>query len=118
MEVISYLFLPLFLTLIIEVGGLFLFKERRGKIYFVAVLMNIITNISLNLFNYYVIIEVIWVAWLVLIFLEFFIWFLEGVGYFILLRNPKRAICYTLVLNMSSFFLGSSLLWLIQLSWR
>lgn len=118
MDVISYLFLPLLLTLIIEVGALFLLKERRGKVYFAAILMNIFTNISLNLFNYYVIIEELWVAWLVLIFLEFFIWFLEGLGYFILLKDIKRAICYTLVLNMSSFFFGSSLLWLIQLLWR
>ena len=118
MDVISYLLLPLFLTLVIEIGALFLLKERRGKIYFVAILMNILTNISLNLFNYYVIIEELWVAWLVLILLEFFIWFLEGVGYYIFLKDLKRAICYTLVLNMSSFFLGSSLLWLVQLLWR
>ena len=118
MELFRYLAVPLALTLIIEVFVLYLLKERRKRVYALCVGMNVITNISLNLIGYYVIIDNLWLYALMVILLEAIIWILEGLGYFVEIKDKKRAILYTLVCNGMSFFLGTILQVLLNLIWR
>ncbi|MDE7213800.1 MAG: hypothetical protein K2N42_04405, partial [Anaeroplasmataceae bacterium] len=81
MELIKYLAVPLVLTLLIETIVLVILKERRIKVYVVSIIMNIVTNISLNLIGYHLVINSIWLYYIIVILLEILIWFLEGIGY-------------------------------------
>lgn len=117
MELFRYLAVPLALTLIIESLVLYLLKERRKKVYFLSIEMNVITNISLNLIGYYII-EQLWVYVIVVILLETIIWIIEGLGYYFVIKDRRKAILYTLACNGMSFFLGTILQVLLKLIWR
>lgn len=116
MELVKYLVAPLILTIWIEIGVLFLFKERRSKVYLLSLGMNFVTNISLNLIGYYLVIDTIWLYYIVVLLLEFLIWFLEGIGYYSIIKDKKKSCFYSLACNLCSFLLGSGLLFLINYS--
>ncbi|MCM1131413.1 MAG: hypothetical protein NC310_04540 [Roseburia sp.] len=104
MELFRYLAIPLVLTLIIETLVLYFLKERRKRVFLLLIGMNVITNISLNLIGYYVEIEQLWVYVIMIIILEAIIWIIEGIGYFIEIKDKRKAILYTLACNGMSFF--------------
>ncbi|MDE6661152.1 MAG: hypothetical protein K2J93_04975 [Anaeroplasmataceae bacterium] len=118
MELIKYLAFPLVLTLLIETIVLVILKERRIKVYVVSIIMNIITNITLNLIGYHLVIKSIWLYDIIVIVLEALIWFLEGIGYYLVLKNKRKAVFYTLTCNVNSFLLGTFLQMIWILIWR
>ena len=106
MELFSYLAIPLLLTVFIEAFVLLLLKEQNWRIYLLSVGMNCITNISLNCFGYFVEIPNSLVYGFIILILEAVVWILEGIGYYLVTRNKKQAIQYTLLCNISSFMFG------------
>ncbi|MDE6241666.1 MAG: hypothetical protein K2M08_04490 [Anaeroplasmataceae bacterium] len=118
MEILRYLAVPLILTLLIETIALVILKERRKRVYLLSIGMNVVTNISLNLIGYYANIEKIWVYVLMVIILEAVIWILEGLGYYLEIKEKRKAILYTLVCNGMSFFIGIILQGILNLIWR
>ncbi|MFA5037983.1 MAG: hypothetical protein WC479_12500 [Candidatus Izemoplasmatales bacterium] len=93
----------LLLTIVIEITVLFLMKEKNKKIYLASIIINIFTNISLNLIipiipaNYYDIIVL--GLEIVIVIIEFFL-------YLLLFKNPKQAIKISFFCNFFSYVLG------------
>ena len=96
----------LLLTISVELGMLRLLGERRRKVFIGAVVLNILTNIPLNLI-------LIWIGSSVttLAIGELLVLLVETIGYYILVRNWKQSIIYSLLCNATSFLVGA----LIQL---
>lgn len=105
-NIIKHYFIPLLLTIVIEDLILFILKEKRKKVYLASILINIITNLSLNLFISNIIFSSINHYFLIIIPLELFIWILEGISYFLLIKDIKKSISYTLFCNSASFIIG------------
>ena len=96
----------LILTLIIETFALFLLKERRIKVFVCSLILNVITNLSLNIFlTNYAVYEPI-AYFLVLFSLEVAIWFIEGMVYYFVIKDFKKSLKYSFILNLSSFLIG------------
>ena len=89
------------LTVLIEGGVLWGLYEKRKEIIRLSVLLNILTNIPLNVFNIYSSFDI----WQILV-AEICIVMIEACGYFMLLKNCRISIVYSLLCNTMSFFLG------------
>ena len=103
---IDFMLAALLLTISVELGMLRLLGERRRKVFIGAVVLNILTNIPLNLI-------LIWIGSSVttLAIGELLVLLVETIGYYILVRNWKQSIIYSLLCNATSFLVGA----LIQL---
>ncbi len=101
----------LILTILIEGIALIVLKEQRLIKY--SLLINIFTNIPLNLIlklltdNFIVYI-------IILIILEIIIIIIEGILYYLIIKNKKYACKISIILNASSFIIGTILLNLIR----
>ncbi len=96
----------LFLTIFIEIIVLLLFKERRLKVLFGSICINVVTNLSLNLIllalrNT----NIIWYI-VCLIVGEVLVLFLEWLYYYLLIKDKKRSFFYSFYCNSISFILG------------
>ena len=95
------LLLSLTLTILIELGVLWLLMERRRKVLALSVVINVLTNIPLNL----VVLHVGYSAMTVLIG-ELIVLFVEALWYFIFIRDIHKALIYSLLCNAVSFLIG------------
>lgn len=117
MTMLNFLFYPLIITLGIEELILVLLKEKRIKVHILAFFMNCCTNISINLIAYALHFESLVLYMVYVIIAEAMVWFLEGMGYFILLRDASKAVKYTLLCNSISLTVGFFVQGLSQI-WR
>lgn len=108
MPFICALFGPLFITIITEMLVLFLWREKKLRIYALSIFINIITNLSLNIILsyanprcYYGIIGS----------LEAVIVFIEAFAYNLIYKNLKKSFIISLLCNITSFTAGILLLW-------
>ena len=108
--------LCLVLTIIIEFGVLWLIKVRDNRLWG-SILINIVTNLSLNIFLTQVVKKMpnsdtfyIWI----LIGLEIVVVLLEGLLYQIFKKDSKNYL-YSLIANGVSAILGSGIVALISL---
>ena len=108
MEVLRSMLLALALTIVVELGVLWLLGERLGKVYKASVLMNIVTNVSLN---YYL----VFVAFSTLVVLvgEILVVLVETLWYQPYLHCWEQAFLYSLLCNTTSFLTGQLLLLLL-----
>ena len=86
-DILLFALLP---TIIIELAVLRFLRERRKKVLLGSVVMNILTNIPLNILAYYILQDLI----------------LEALGYAILIRQWKQAFIYSFLCNAISFLTG------------
>lgn len=98
---IDILLFALFPTIIIEMAVLLFLRERRKKVLLGSIVMNILTNVPLNILVYYVI-EYL----LVLLMLEVVVIILETLGYAFLIRQWRQAFIYSFLCNAISFLTG------------
>lgn len=101
----------LVLTIIIELGVLWMLRERRADVLCSSVVVNILTNIPLNLFLIYVTSS--WPAWLageLLVLLVETLWYRYFVG------EWRRAFVYSALCNAISFLIGMLVQLFIQLT--
>ena len=101
MTTFQILFLSLVLTILIEYAVLVALRERRARVLGASVVVNMLTNIPLNL-------HVIFVAHstLVIILGELLVFLIEGIWYWLFLRNLSRAFIYSFLCNAISFLTG------------
>ena len=103
--------LPVLLTIVVEEVCLLLLKEKKKKVYLACFLMNIVLNPIMNhtlimrtklqyYFPYYG----------TLIILEIFVIAVEAIIYIFLIKDIKKGIYCSMILNISSFALGFVLL--------
>ena len=101
MSVFTIMTAALLLTIVIELGVLLLLREQRRKVLVASVAMNIVTNVPLNLYAYFMGQSVTMV-----VVGETLVVVLEAAGYYLLLRSMKTAAIYSLLCNAISFLLG------------
>ncbi|MDE7264217.1 MAG: hypothetical protein K2N64_06115 [Anaeroplasmataceae bacterium] len=106
MELFNYFMIPLLLTLGIETIVLFILKERRGRIFLFSLILNCVTNLTLNFILYFFKDGSKEIYFIMVALLEILIWLIEGVAYYGVIKKKSIAIKYTLACNMTSFLLG------------
>ncbi len=93
---------PLVCTIIIELGVLFFLRERRAKVLWASVAINVITNLPLN--------WLVFSEWIfdltTLLLAEIIIVIIEALWYFCFVRRWKQAFVYGLLCNTISFLVG------------
>lgn len=99
--------IALSITILSELLILLLWKEKRKSLYFISIIMNIITNVSFNFILLYVPIQ----HENILIFLlEVGIVIIEMLGYQILYNNLKKSFTISLLANLASYIIGMILM--------
>lgn len=95
--------LPLVITILSELFIILLFRVKKINIYITSLCINLITNLSLNLalhhagYDYY---------YIVLYILEVIVFIIEGIVYYLLTKNFKRAMLLSFVCNLFSYLIG------------
>lgn len=100
-SVIPSLMATLLLTIIIELLVLRSLRERRADVLWSSVVVNILTNVTLNLFVTYVSNSVV-----VIIMSEVFVVLIEALWYWYFVKQWHQAIVYSFLCNGISFLLG------------
>ena len=98
--VLPYL-LALLATILIEVAVLVLLGERRQKVVWASVVINIITNVPLNI----VLLHVEQTAVAIAIG-EAVVVVIELLWYYLFVRNIRQAAVYSILCNAISFLIG------------
>jgi hypothetical protein len=100
---LSSLLFPLLATIVIELGVLWFLRERRAKVLWASVVINVLTNVPLNLIMLHlphptpIIYIVIGELSVVLV---------ETLCYYALLRSWRQATIYSVLCNAISFLMG------------
>lgn len=100
-ELVMQLLVALILTILIEYGVLWMLLERRKKVLLSSIAVNVLTNVPLNLYLYFIddrngtilIGEVV-------------VFLVEAVWYWFFTRNLKQAAIYSFLCNAISFLIG------------
>lgn len=108
MTTLPTLLLALVLTILIELVVLLLLRERRGLVLGSSVVINILTNVPLNLFVIYVDSSVV-----TIVLGELLVIAIEALWYFLFIRNLSRAFIYSSLCNAISFLTGLLIQFLI-----
>ena len=95
------LLIALTLTVLIELGVLWLLMERRGRVLALSVVINVLTNVSLNLY----VMQVGYSTKFILIG-ELLVFIVEALWYLIFIRDIKKAVVYSFLCNAVSFLSG------------
>lgn len=95
------LILSLTLTILIELGVLWLLMERRRKVLALSVVINVLTNVPLNL----AVMHVGYSTKSVLIG-ELIVFIVEALWYLIFIKDLRKAFIYSLLCNAVSFLIG------------
>ncbi|MBE6137514.1 MAG: hypothetical protein E7176_03865 [Erysipelotrichaceae bacterium] len=94
------------LTAIIEFVALLFIGVRRKNILLYSILINLITNVPLNLFLYLYDYKSELIYWLIVLLLEILILFIEAVLYFIAIKKIKKSFICSFICNSYSFLIG------------
>lgn len=98
MQLLLYALIP---TILIELAVLLLLRERRGRVLVASVIINILTNVPLNLF-----IEYYPIGLLSVLLCEILVILVETLWYYLFIRNLKRSFVYSFLCNAISFLTG------------
>ena len=101
MTIIFILLFALVTTILIELMVLFLLRERSTRVLVSSVIVNIITNVPLNLY-----INNINDSLLTILCGEVIVVLVETLWYFLFLRNLQRSFIYSFLCNAISFLTG------------
>ena len=99
--IIPTLMLSLVPTILIEFVVLLLLRERRRLVLGSSVVINILTNIPLNLFVIYIDNSIV-----TIILGELLVIVVEALWYYLFLRILSRAFIYSILCNAISFLIG------------
>ena len=112
MEIITTAAISLIATIIIESGVLLLLKEQRRQVYIAEVIINILTNIPLNVWaivGYRIFIEII--------IAEIIIMIVESLWYYMFVKRVRTATIYGVLCNTISFLTGILITLIIELAY-
>lgn len=96
-----HLIIALILTILIELGVLWLLKERRIKILLSSVAVNVLTNVPLNL--YFTNTEYSWSRVLIC---ELIVFIVETLWYLCFTGRFRESVIYSFLCNAISFLMG------------
>lgn len=106
MKILSNVIIAYTLTCAIELITLIILKEKNKKILLCSLLINLITNIPLNLFICFSNFKTLLDYFAIVIGLELFIMTIEGLLYYLLNRDIHKSIKYAIILNVTSYLVG------------
>ena len=101
---------PLVATIVIELGVLLFMRERRRKVLYGSVVMNVLTNVPLNLYAFYVA-----DGWNTVIVGEALVVLVEALCYKRLVGEWQMAWIYSLLCNAISFLTGELFVFIYML---
>ena len=101
MTILPTLLLALVPTILIELAVLLLLREQRKLILGSSVIINILTNIPLNLFVIYINSSI-----MTIVLGELLVIVVEALCYYLFLRALSRAFIYSFLCNAISFLTG------------
>lgn len=101
MMIIPILILALIPTILIELAVLLLLRERRKRVLASSVVVNIITNVPLNLYVCYISNSL-----LTLLLGEVTVVLVEALWYYVFTRELSRSFTYSILCNAISFLTG------------
>ena len=99
--IIPILILALIPTILIELVVLLLLRERRKRVLASSVVVNVITNVPLNLYVHYIGNTIP-----TLLFGEVFVILVETLWYYVFIRELSRSFTYSVLCNAISFLIG------------
>jgi len=97
-HILLYALVP---TILIELMVLLLLRERSARVLVSSVIVNIITNVPLNLYINYISNSL-----LAILCGEVIVVIVEALWYFLFLRNLQRSFIYSFLCNAISFLTG------------
>lgn len=101
MTTIQILLLSLVPTILIEYAVLVALRERSARVLGASVAVNILTNIPLNLYVLFISASTPTIA-----LGEVLVFLIEGIWYYLFLRNLSKAFIYSFLCNTISFLTG------------
>jgi uncharacterized membrane protein YhfC len=101
MTIIPILILALIPTILIELAVLLLRRERRKRVLASSVVVNVLTNVPLNLYIYYVINSL-----LTLLAGEVIVVLVAALWYYVFIKDMSRSFTYSILCNAISFLTG------------
>jgi hypothetical protein len=101
MMILPVLMLALVPTIMIELMVLLLLRERRKMVLGASVIINILTNVPLNLYVVYIDRSV-----MTIVVGELLVVVVEALWYYLFLRVLSRSFIYSFLCNAISFLIG------------
>ena len=101
MTLIVILLLALLPTILIELGVLLLLREKRKKVLWSSVIINVFTNVPLNLY-----VTFVDESFTTILLAELLIILVEAVWYWLFVRRLSQAFIYSTLCNAISFLTG------------
>lgn len=101
MTIIPILILALIPTILIELVVLLLLRERRKRVLASSVVVNVITNVPLNLYVYFIGNTIP-----TLLLGEVIVILVETLWYYVFIRELSRSFTYSVLCNAISFLIG------------
>ena len=101
MTLIVILLLALVPTILIELGVLQLLREKRKKVLWSSVVINVFTNVPLNLYVMF-----IDESFTTILLAELLIILVEAAWYWLFVRRLSQAFIYSTLCNAISFLIG------------
>ena len=112
--IILKVILALVFTILIEGVILFQLKERRLKIYIAMIIMNVVTNVPLNVFSILALNK--WDLGFIVLFvpcIEIGIALIETLAYYFYTKEKTRSIIYGIFCNAYSYIIGAIINWVL-----
>lgn len=104
----------LFLTIVLEVIAILVYKKMSkknvDKYLFASFIVNVITNVPLNILLTNISQNNLFIYFVILVLLEIIIIIIEGLIYFVINKNIKEAFIISLLCNSFSFIIGTIIL--------
>ena len=101
MMIVPILILALVPTILIELVVLLLLRERRKRVLVSSVVVNVLTNVPLNLYIYYVSNSIS-----ALLLGEVIVVLVEALWYYVFIKDLSRSFIYSILCNAISFLTG------------
>lgn len=99
--IITILLTSLIPTILIELGVLWLLRERRKKVLWASVAINVLTNVPLNLLVLHLDLDLEGI-----LIAEMAVVLIESLWYYLFTRNKVQAFVYSILCNVISFLVG------------
>ena len=110
MTLIVILLLALVPTILIELGVLLLLREKRKKVLWSSVIINVFTNVPLNLY-----VTFVDESFTTVFLAELLIILVEAAWYWLFVRRLSQAFIYSALCNAISFLTGLLFVLLLQI---
>lgn len=98
---LGWMSFALFFTILVEYGMLLLLGEKRRKVLLSSIVVNVLTNVPLNLYMLHVD-----GGWMTFVSGELLVVLVEALWYLVFVRKASQAVVYSVLCNAASCLFG------------